>query len=184
MKLVTPGERVGVIEEYEPGEGTYVVDGVIYSSRLGFVEVDEERRRIVVKGKRLVGVPEVGDEVIVKTTLVQRNIVNGVIIFINGVEVDSCFVALLLLRGAQKKIFVGDLIRARVISRANGVVHVSVRGPEMGVVQTVCNHCGGRVVRYGANAVKCVECGAVEERLLSKEFGRFDLPVLKAYKRI
>jgi len=183
LKLVTPGERVGVIEEYEPGEGTYVVDGVIYSSRLGFVEVDKERR-IVVKGKRLVGVPEVGDEVIVKTTLVQRNIVNGVIIFINGVEVDSCFVALLLLRGAQKKIFVGDLIRARVISRANGVVHVSVRGPEMGVVQTVCNHCGGKVVRYRANAVKCVECGAVEERLLSKEFGRFDLPVLKAYKRI
>ncbi|MCJ7714526.1 hypothetical protein MUO66_08745, partial [Candidatus Bathyarchaeota archaeon] len=34
-KLVLPGERLGVIEEFIPDSGTYVKDGIIYSQVIG-----------------------------------------------------------------------------------------------------------------------------------------------------
>ena len=47
-RLVVPGERLGVIEEFVPDSGTYVKDGVIYSEIIGRSLVDLQNRRVSV----------------------------------------------------------------------------------------------------------------------------------------
>src|SRR5271165_1681521 len=47
-RLVVPGERLGVIEEFIPDSGTYVIDGVIFSKVVGRELVDLQNRRVSV----------------------------------------------------------------------------------------------------------------------------------------
>ena len=47
-RLVVPGERLGVIEEFIPDSGTYVKDGVIYSKIIGRELIDLLNKRVSV----------------------------------------------------------------------------------------------------------------------------------------
>jgi exosome complex component CSL4 len=61
----------------------------------------------------------------------------------------------------------------KIISHLNGAIHATISEPELGVLFTQCNKCGGKVVQIGSN-VKCVDCGYIEERKLSSKFGNGD----------
>ena len=47
-KFVIPGEKLGVIEEFMPGPGTYVHNGTIYSKITGRTLVDVLNKKISV----------------------------------------------------------------------------------------------------------------------------------------
>ena len=47
-RLVVPGERLGVIEEFIPDAGTYVKDSVIYSKTVGRALIDMLNKRVSV----------------------------------------------------------------------------------------------------------------------------------------
>ena len=65
QRFVTPGEQLGVIEEFLPGPGTYVHGGEIYSSEAGVLEFDVRRREILVQPRtRRPQIPKVGDSVV------------------------------------------------------------------------------------------------------------------------
>ena len=62
---VTPGEPLGVIEEFVPGHGTYEENGNIYSTIAGTVVVDKDELEISVKQQtRPMYAPQVGDIVL------------------------------------------------------------------------------------------------------------------------
>lgn len=42
-KIVMPGDKLGIIEQYVPGEGTYDDEGEIKSSVLGNVKINQKR---------------------------------------------------------------------------------------------------------------------------------------------
>ena len=50
-KIVMPGDKLGIIEQYVPGEGTYDDDGEIKSSVLGNVKINQKKRIISVDSK-------------------------------------------------------------------------------------------------------------------------------------
>jgi exosome complex component CSL4 len=60
-RLVVPGERLGVIEEFIPDSGTYVIDGVIYSKVIGRALIDLQNKRVSVY-------PLVKDELVPKAS--------------------------------------------------------------------------------------------------------------------
>ena len=45
-RLVVPGEKLGVIEEFIPDSGTYVKEGGIHSKNIGYVLMDFENKKI------------------------------------------------------------------------------------------------------------------------------------------
>ena len=51
-KIVMPGDKLGIIEQYVPGEGTYDDDGEIKSSVLGNVKINQKNRSTYPKNKR------------------------------------------------------------------------------------------------------------------------------------
>lgn len=44
-----PGERLGSLEQYLPGKGTYIRHGYVYSSLVGFKHVDEKENEVVTR---------------------------------------------------------------------------------------------------------------------------------------
>ena len=72
-QFVIPGEKLGVIEEFIPDVGTYVKDGNIYSSSMGFVLIDFINKKIsVYPATHNVSIPRVGSIVTGYVTTVQN----------------------------------------------------------------------------------------------------------------
>jgi exosome complex component CSL4 len=66
---------------------------------------------------------------------------------------------------------VGDVVRGRVFSLLNSTIHITIDEREYGVLYTLCFNCGGDTVRIN-NSIKCIECGAQEERKLTNDYGK------------
>jgi len=75
-------------------------------------------------------------------------------------------------RNLRKKnvALVKDIVALKIISRVNGTIHASVSEPELGVLFSKCRKCGGKVIQL-RDAVKCTECGWIDDRKLSTDFG-------------
>ena len=44
-----PGDKLAVVEEFEPGEGTYEVNGEIRASILGKINIDNKNKLITIE---------------------------------------------------------------------------------------------------------------------------------------
>ena len=175
-----PGDMVGVIEEFNPSSNVYQENYNIRSKILGKIKVDQETRAVTVIPKaQLKGIPKIGDEVMGIVEQSQSGLVMIKIKEINGKSVQSEFMGLIILRAQQfdrdrRRIVIklGDLVRAKVISLLNNVIHLSIDGESYGVLQTVCSFCGGQVQQIG-HRILCTQCKMVDERKLAEDFGRF-----------
>ncbi len=173
---VTPGDEIGVEEEYFPGPGAYVDErGTIRSQLVGRVLIDIVKRSISVrhvKGKPYV--PRVGD------------IVEGII---SGISEDLAFVDIHVIEEKPSKstdftgiihisqvsleyietmydaFRLGDVIRARVITNYQPY-QLTTKEPSLGVIAAFCNKCGA-ILRKRDDRLICPVCGNVENRKIS-----------------
>ncbi|MEM3382704.1 MAG: exosome complex RNA-binding protein Csl4 [Nitrososphaerales archaeon] len=183
LKAVAPGDKLAVIEEFSPSEGTYVNGSLIRALKLGVARYNQRKKEIKIEPLKKIKIPMVGDIIIGQIESIQSNIANVKIHYINNEKISNNFNGMLILkpeiqikRGKEKKIFckLGDIIRAKVTSYNNAIIHLSINGNENGVIYTRCSSCGGNVIRIDGR-VKCIECGLVEERKLAFDFGKAKL---------
>ena len=180
-KPVIPGEKVAVIEEFEGGAGTYSTGEVVRSTKLGKTQPDLVRRRLEVKPVKVrTKMPIPGDEVVGQAETVQGSIVNIRIHYLNGEPNNRGFTGMILLpqepamgRVRRRRVIYckpGDLLRAKVVSNENAIIHLTLDGSDNGVIYAACSICGARLVRMG-EGLKCTECGNQEDRKLAADFG-------------
>ncbi|MEM3793973.1 MAG: exosome complex RNA-binding protein Csl4, partial [Candidatus Bathyarchaeia archaeon] len=63
-KFIIPGEKLGVIEEFIPGSGTYEDNGTIFSTTVGCAEIDPMEKTAKVKPyTKAPAIPKEGDVV-------------------------------------------------------------------------------------------------------------------------
>jgi exosome complex component CSL4 len=65
----------------------------------------------------------------------------------------------------------GDLIRAKITSTKNAIYHLSIECKECGVIYTFCSECGNNNMIRAGQKLKCSNCGNIEERIFSPDFG-------------
>ncbi|MFX1577486.1 MAG: exosome complex RNA-binding protein Csl4 [Promethearchaeota archaeon] len=178
---VLPGERLGVIEEFLSGEGTFQEeDDVIYASITGVVHIDMKERKISVKPTTRTPVyPERNDIVF---GFIQHVTKKSAIVNIIQIEDEKCpvtFSGYLFIKNAaggyidqMRDLFApGDLIIARVQRQADGLARLSTVGSRYGVIQASCSRCGEPLHLQGRR-LECVECGNYEKRKLSQNYGK------------
>jgi exosome complex component CSL4 len=66
----------------------------------------------------------------------------------------------------------------KIVSHINGTIHAAINEPELGILYTKCRKCGGKVVSM-RDAIKCTDCAWIDERKLSKNFGKYDFVKLR-----
>lgn len=182
---VLPGDKVAVSEEFLPGRHTYDDSGLIKSLVAGTVSKDMKSMEISVKPAAEPELIRVDDWVTGQVEGSQAGAAIVHIYFLNGRPTYKDFSGMLSLRGLSgggrgarrtTPTKLGDIIRCRVVSLLNGIIHLSVDEPDMGVVAALCGNCGRPLLKGSPTRLKCDECGNVEERKLARDFGTTPIP--------
>jgi len=177
---VLPGDKLAVSEEFLPGQHTYDDSGLIRALTAGSVVKDLKNMEISIKPAVQPEIIKVDDWVTGQVETSQANSANVKIYFLNGKPTHKDFSGMLSLRGLSgggrgerrtTPVKPGDVVRCRVFSLLNGIIHLTIDEPDMGVVAALCGNCGRPLLRGNATRAKCDECGNVEERKLARDFG-------------
>ncbi|ASJ15693.1 RNA-binding protein [Thermococcus chitonophagus] len=184
--FVLPGDYLGVIEEYLPGDGVIVEDGNLYSARAGWVKIDKDKIEISLKpASSTPPIPKVGDIVYARVIDVKQQAVLLRMIKIEGR--DNREIATSKLAGIhisqvkdgfvedlKNEFKIGDIVRARVITDEKSPIQLTTKDPDLGVVYALCSKCRTPLVRKG-NQLVCPKCGNVETRKLSTLYRKVKL---------
>ena len=168
-----PGEKIALIEEYLPGENTFEDNDTIRASTIGRVNLDSNEKIASINKQTQITVPKVGDVII---GVVEANLPSMIAImikYINGKKVVAGLECICVTRHMRKKniALAKDVVKAEIINHINGTIHASIDSQELGVLFTKCRKCFGTVAKM-RDAVKCKDCGWIDDRKLSSDFGK------------
>ena len=172
-KQKIPGEKIALIEEYLPGDNTFEDEDSIRATTIGEIHLDSTERLASIDKQTQITVPRVGDIII---GVVEANLPSMIAImikFVNGKKANSNLECVCVTRHIRKKnvALAQDVVKAEIISHINGTIHAAIDSQELGVLFTKCRKCYGTVVKM-RDAVKCKDCGWIDDRKLSLDFGK------------
>ncbi|MBS7626256.1 exosome complex RNA-binding protein Csl4 [Candidatus Bathyarchaeota archaeon] len=179
-EFVVPGSRVGVVEEFTPGKGTYERDGYIYSGITGYASIDPAVKRVEVNPKTKVPIlPMEGQNVLGFVVGVQDKIALINIIKVEDKLLSTPFTGILHISSSSpnyernmSEIFKTlDLVRAKVISTSEGLIRLTTVGRNLGVLKAYCSNCGYPLT-ITRRLLKCRRCNNVERRKLAEDYLR------------
>jgi len=175
---VIPGDPMAIAEEYLPGPHAYDDGTKIRALVVGTENKDQSKREISVRPKREADVLRVGDYVVGQVEAAQTSSAAVRILFVNGKQSYKGFSGSLSMRSGPPgrgrgapPVKSGDLVRCRISSLVNGMIHLSMNEDTTGVIRASCSNCGSPLLSAGSR-LKCDECGNVEERRLARDFGQ------------
>ncbi len=176
MKVVMPGDKIGSTEEYMKGKGVYEEDGELFAAVAGYLVIKDR----VANVESFASIPEVlkGDVVLgrvvdVRNTMAlvevvskkgeERSLTTRSLGFLHISNVDEKYV-----KDISEAIGYLDIVKARVIGDN---LRLSTKEKEMGVLKALCSSCRSEMIREG-DMLKCPECGRVEKRKISSDYGK------------
>ncbi len=180
-KQVTPGNEIGIEEEFIGGRGTYVEEGKLNSSLVG--ETEEKDRTIgVERGNQLVPIAK-GTVVYGRVEMVIEPIVilsiepveqEGVrfVQFPNRGVIRAPAVSNSFVKYVHDEFKIGDIVKAKVEKIDENDVNLTTAEDSLGVVKAFCTKCRGEMSKKGTT-LTCNSCGSKERRKFSSDYGVF-----------
>ena len=176
LRVVMPGDRIGYAEEFIGGEGVYEENGELFAAVAGLLIIADR----VVSVKSLKKVPEVkkGDVVVGRVVDLRNNFAVVEIARKRGenrtlAKKERGILHISNVRDEYvddmtKAVNYFDIVKARVL---DDTMRLSTKEVEMGVIKSICSRCRHEMIREG-NMLKCPECGNVEVRKISPDYGK------------
>ena len=148
---------------------------VIRATTIGSIDLDSKDRLASINRQKQITVPNVGDIIIGTVEANLPSMIAIMIKFVNGKKINSDLECVCVTRHIRKKniALAKDVVKAKIISHINGTIHATIDSQELGVLFTKCRKCHGTVVKM-RDAVKCKDCGWIDDRKLSLDFGKSD----------
>jgi exosome complex component CSL4 len=176
-RFVVPGSKLGVVEEFTPGEGTYEIDGSIYSQLVGNTRADPSRKIVSVAPRKTPTLPLEGRTVTGVATHVQEKMAVIDIIKIDDKVLSTPFTGLLHISASSPSYERSmtdvcrqlDQVRAKVASTADGIIRLMTVGPNLGVLKAYCSNCG-HPLALRRRLLKCERCNNTEKRRLAEDY--------------
>ena len=178
----TPGEKLGVIEEFILGPGTFSEEGDIRSATVGYTITDTHNKLISIYPRKKGPIfPRKGSIVMGEVTSTQDKTMSISILSVDNQPVPGQFAGILhistassdYIRTMQEVFKPGDIVRAKVISNGNMVIHLSTLGRNLGVLKAFCSRCGDKLDRRG-KILSCPTCTNREERKIALDYGQYE----------
>lgn len=177
-QLVVPGDRLGVIEEFTPGTGTFEENGTIYSLTTGRALMDLLNKKVSVYPEtHVTAVPHVGSIVVGQVSEVQNKQAAMRIFRVDNHYLTGFFSGLLHISDVSQRYVesmydvckAGDIMRARVISDKNRVFHLTTNDKDLGIIYAFCSRCGYSLDQKRF-IMRCPECGNSERRKTATDY--------------
>jgi exosome complex component CSL4 len=180
VQSVFPGDKLGVVEQFLPGTGTYEKEGTIYSNFTGTAKTDLKNKRVtVVPNTRVPQLPKEGATVLASVTHAQEKMATVSIWKIDDKALGNPFTAILHISSSSPRYErsmadvckSGDILRARVIDMTSRIPQLTTAGRGLGVIKAFCSRCGA-VLDFTNNRLECPSCGNLESRRLAEDYGK------------
>ena len=178
--LVLPGQKIGVIEMYVPGAGTYSEDGIIYATIIGEIRIDNNEKMVsVAPREEKPSLPKRGDIVIGTINMVRKQMAIADITNKLGYNPTTDFEGMIHISQVSKYYLenlsdafkTGDLIRAVIIDAERIPFFLSTADPDLGVILAHCSECG-HVLKPVGRRLQCLNCRTIENRKFAKSYGK------------
>ena len=182
-QFLVPGDRLGVIEEFIPGPGTYVEKGTIYSKITGRTLLDVLNKRVSVYPlTHAVSVPRLGSTVVGQVSSTQSRTATLRIFKVGKRSVSGFFTGILHISDVSPGYVEimsdvckpGDTLRAKVVSDKNRTYHLSTADKNLGVIYAFCSQCG-HILTLRRRRMQCTRCGKTERRKTALDFGEGEI---------
>lgn len=182
-KLVLPGDFLTTEEEFFAGKNTFENgSGKIYSTSIGLAEFKEKERKVEVKQKKSLNLLDAGSVITGQVILVKdsRLVISILKAEKNGekkIPLNSSAVLLIsnvsqgFVKNLRDEFRVGDIIKAKVISVSPQSIEVTTSYSDLGVIKAYCVKCRNALELSGRE-LKCRNCGSVEGRKISSDYGK------------
>jgi len=178
-QFVVPGERLGVIEEFMPGQGTYVEQGTLHSKVTGRALMDLLNKKVSVYPlTRQVSVPRTGSTVIGQASDVDSKSAMLRIFKVGNRDLSGFFTGVLHISDSSPSYVetmfdvckAGDIMRAKVVAETNRTLHLSSADKSLGVIYAFCSQCG-HILPLKRQKMQCPRCGKIEKRKVAEDYG-------------
>ncbi|UCE43547.1 MAG: exosome complex RNA-binding protein Csl4 [Candidatus Bathyarchaeota archaeon] len=178
-QFVVPGKRLGVIEEFMAGPGTFVEHGTIYSKTTGRALLDMlNKKASVYPLVHAVNTPRIGSTVIGEVSDVRNKNAGLRILIIGKRQLSGFFTGILHVSDVSSTYIEtmysvcksGDLMRAKVVSCLNRTNHLSTEDKSLGVIYAFCSRCG-HLLQLRREDMWCPKCANVEMRKVAQDYG-------------
>ena len=168
-KIVMPGDKLGIIEQYLPGDGTYDDNGDIKSAVLGNVKINQKMKVISVVSDAKPALLKVGDTVYGQITDIKPQRANVKIECMkdNGRPLALPYMGAIHISQAKKDYLeklsdafrIGDIVQAKVVDE------------DCGVLKAMCTRCRDFMhTTQKDNELQCNTCNKKERRKVSKNY--------------
>jgi len=180
VQPVLPGDKLGVVEQFLSGAGTYEREGTIYSNFTGNARIDLKNKRVTVTPTtRVTVLPKEGATVIASVIHTQEKMATVNIWKIDAKPIQKPFTAMLHISSSSPRYErsmsdvckAGDILRARVIDMANRIPQLTTAGRGLGVIKAFCSRCGAPL-DFTNRRLQCPSCGNLERRRLAEDYGK------------
>ena len=180
IQPVLPGDKLGVIEQFLSGAGTYEIEGSIYANFTGNARIDLKNKRVtVLPTTRVTLLPREGSTVLASVIHAQEKMATVNIWKIDDKSIQNPFTAMLHISSSSPRYErsmsdvckSGDIIRARVIDMANRIPQLTTAGRGLGVIKAFCSRCGA-VLELTNRRLQCPSCGNIERRRLAEDYAK------------
>ena len=182
-KVVSPGEKIGVIEMFEPGYGAYEINGVIYAQCLGKMKVNKKIRKVNVIPLNDGALPKKGQIMIgrVIVTKKQQTIVN--LVPIHELNPKFTFEGSIHISNASEQYVdsmndafkVNDILRVKIIDAEYQPFKCVTSQKDLGVLLAFCSECGEELIKDRGNRLICPNCRNIEQRKITYDYGKKEL---------
>ncbi len=180
-RLVVPGERLGVIEEFIPDSGTYVKDSVIYSKTVGRALIDMLNKKVSVYPLTAKSelIPKVSTVIVGQIGNAQSDNVLVRIFKMGDKKLSGEFSGILHISDVSDRYVEnmtdvckpGDIVRAKVISSKNRIFHLTTNDKNLGIMYAFCSRCSTLLEPKGYS-LHCPKCGNIENRKMAPDYGK------------
>ena len=183
-KIVLPGDSIASALEYLPSFGTYSDDEDIRASAIGYPELVKEER--VARINIVTKIPKMQQRGTYTYGVVSN--LNDTKAMIDLASIDSNRFKLVtpgetailrvenvrrgFVKSMKNEFRIGDIVKVKITNVSKTGVDLTTDERELGVVKAYCSRCRGEMEKIDNFKVKCKNCGWVENRKISNEYGQ------------
>lgn len=180
--FVFPGQKIGVIEMYFPGAGTFEEGGIIYAAIVGYLQINKKDRVISIKKIKTIPIPESNDIVIGRIDTIKKQVAIVDINNCRDFNPKTTFSADLHISNVSRNYVDNisdvfkpyDVIRAKVVNNKDNFFQITTADSSLGVILAFCCICGAVLQLKGKN-LYCSTCNRFEQRKIADDYGSMQL---------
>lgn len=171
-RIVLPGDRLCVIEEYLPRGGARELrDGRVVALVAGYPNYEHRRHEVSVTPLRSLDKLSKGDLVLCEVRDVQEKVIGCDVIAKQGAPLKQRWSGVVIYQDSRQSPTIGDLLIARVEDEVAGMYNLTISERGLGCVVAFCDKCGSLLRLTGSGSLACPRCRATFRRRTVSYYG-------------